>query len=259
MTPSANWRKPYRDSASCAAAAAHHAWWAALGAPVPTLHTVGPRELVFERVPGRHALPGDLPALAELLGRLHRGAYVAELHRARLDRPFRTADGTVIPDFLHRRLDALDRLLHDREVPSTGLTFGQATGVIYAALDGPACLYKDSNPRNFLISPSGPVLVDFDALTLAPAGYDLAKLLVTLVMTHGQLPTAPIREALTVYNSALTHPPCDLRPVRWADLMHWATFHHILTSPYQGRGGYRHRWTPYELEIAPSQEPGFPP
>lgn len=246
MTLTESWRKCYGDSASCAAAATHHAWLATLGAPIPALHTAGPRELVFEHVPGHHALPGDLPALAELLGRLHRTAYVTELQQARLDRPFRTAAGTVIPDFLHRRLDALDRLLHDQATSPASLTFDQATGIIHAALDGPACLYKDSNPRNFLITPNGPVLVDFDALTLAPAGYDLAKLLVTLVMTHGQLPAASMRGALAVYNTALTYPPCDLRPVLWTDLMHWATLHHILTSPYQGRNGYRHPWMPYQ-------------
>ena len=39
--------------------------------------------------------------------------------------------------------------------------------------------------RNVLVTPSGPALVDFDDLTLAPFGYDLAKLVVSTAMTFG--------------------------------------------------------------------------
>ena len=54
--------------------------------------------------------------------------------------------------------------------------FARAQRLIVAA-DGPAAFYKDANPRNFLITPAGhPVTIDFDDLTLAPFGYDLAKL-----------------------------------------------------------------------------------
>ncbi len=31
-------------------------------------------------------------------------------------------------------------------------------------------------------------------------------------------------------------------PVTWEQLMDWAEIHHILTSRYLGRAGYRHSW-----------------
>jgi Ser/Thr protein kinase RdoA (MazF antagonist) len=228
---------------------------AALGAPVPALLAVHDHALQFEHVTGNHARPGDLPVLAHLLGTLHRLAHTRELHRARLDRPHHTGTGTgtgtgmTIPDFLTRRRPAITRLLNARTVPEPTLTLPQALAAMEKAATGPACFYKDSNPRNFLLTPTGPVLIDFDVLTLAPAGYDLAKLLVTLTMTHGDLPADTLREALASYNTALTHqhdPPtdqCTLRPVLWRTLMTWAGLHHILTSPYRGRGGYRHGWS----------------
>ncbi len=61
------------------------------------------------------------------------------------------------------------------------------SALLHGACGGPAAFYKDANPRNFLITPAGPVTVDFDDLTLAPFGYDLAKLVVTLAMTYGAL------------------------------------------------------------------------
>ena len=43
---------------------------------------------------------------------------------------------------------------------------------------------------------TGPAIVDFDDLTLAPFGYDLAKLVVSTAMTHGPLPAEAITAAL---------------------------------------------------------------
>ncbi|MGH8965747.1 MAG: phosphotransferase, partial [Actinomycetes bacterium] len=138
-------------------------------------------------------------------------------------------------------------LLTSRTVPAAPLTTDQAIRELEAAADSPACLYKDSNPRNFLITDTATtsecVLVDFDVLTLAPAGYDLAKLIVTLTMTHGPLPNTQLQATRAAYNTALTDAPTRLRPVPWTALMTWANIHHILTSPYLGRGGYRHHWT----------------
>ncbi len=92
-----------------------------------------------------------------------------------------------------------------------------------------------SSPR------TGPVTIDFDDLTLAPFGYDLAKLIVTLAMTYGPLPAARIAAALGAYNAATRH--CRrLIPVTWEELMDWAEIHHILTSRYLGRAGYPHGW-----------------
>ncbi|GLW67456.1 hypothetical protein Arub01_56990 [Actinomadura rubrobrunea] len=244
------WTKHYPDSpdgtARCRTAAAHHAWLASLGAPVPRLLVAHPHKLEFEHIAGVHARPQDLPALACLLGDLHRVAYEHELHRARLDRPHHTTTGVTIPDFVSHRRIAIIRLLTQRAVPEPALSLSDAMNALDETLAGPAAFYKDSNPRNFLISTNGPVLVDFDTVTLAPLGYDLAKLIVTLAMTHGPIPDHQIRTALTTYNTALTHAIRELQPVPWKTLMTWAAIHHVLTSPYLGRGGYRHRWTAHQ-------------
>ncbi|GAA4155726.1 hypothetical protein GCM10022416_56400 [Actinomadura keratinilytica] len=100
------WTKHYPDSpegrATCRTAAAHHAWLASLGAPVPELLAARPHTLEFEHITEVHA-PQDLPTLAYPLGDLHRIAHKNELHRARLDRPYRTTTGVTIPDFVTRR------------------------------------------------------------------------------------------------------------------------------------------------------------
>ncbi len=92
-----------------------------------------------------------------------------------------------------------------------------------------------------MITPAGPVTVDFDDLTLAPFGYDLAKLVVSLSMTYGALGSARITAALDAYNTATRHLP-GVMPVTREQLMAWAEIHHILTSRYLGRAGYRHSW-----------------
>lgn len=241
------WTKRYPSAAASRTAAANHHWLTDLAAPVPALITIGEDHLEFDHVRGRHAQPRDLPQLASLLGELHHAAYAAELHRARLDRPHTTSTGLTIPDFITRRRAAVHTLLTSGAVPAPALTAAQALRTLESAAAHPACLYKDSNPRNFLITTTGTVaravLVDFDVLTLAPAGYDLAKLIVTLTMTHGPLPTVEIDRALSAYNTALTTAPTGLKAVNRAELTTWASIHHILTSPYLGRGGYRYAWT----------------
>lgn len=198
-------------------------------------------ELAFEHVSGRHAQPGDLVRLASHLGCAHAAAYVAELRHAWLAVPFRTASGHQIPSFLGSRLTAVARELGSGRVPSPAFSASQAQALLHGACASPAAYYKDANPRNFLITPGGPVTVDFDGLTLAPFGYDLAKLVVTLSMTHGTLPTAQITRAIDAYNTATIH-VAGLQPLTWRRLMAWAEIHHILTSRYLSRNGYQHSW-----------------
>jgi len=127
------------------------------------------------------------------------------------------------------------------------LTVRQAQRLI-AEADGPAAFYKDANPRNFLITPDGtPVTIDFDHLTLAPLGYDLAKLIVTTAMTHGPLPATGIAQALDAYNTAVRQHTATV-PVTWDELMNWAEIHHILTTRYASDGRYPHLWN----EVRPS-------
>jgi Ser/Thr protein kinase RdoA (MazF antagonist) len=193
-------------------------------------------ELDFAFVPGRHAKPADLVPLAQYLGQVHTAAHAAQLHEARLDTCYGTGSGHRIRGFPEPRLQAIETRLGSGRVHDPLLNAGDARRLFDDMADEPTAFYKDTNPRNVLVTSDGPVMVDFDDLTLAPFGYDLAKLIVTLTMTHGSLPE--IEEALTAYNTATA----EIAIVSWDELMIWAEFHHILTSPYLGRGGYKHSW-----------------
>lgn len=236
--------KCYETPQACAAAFFHHQWLSTHARPLhlPRLLLVGLRHMQMEYVNGRHALPADLEALARHLGDAHGTAWVAALHSARLDEPFAEGRSGVISDFVGPRLDALSRTERFQH------TFGAdgVANVIRLLRDhtgGPVAFYKDSNPRNILITPTGcPITLDVDDLTLAPFGYDLAKLVVGLAMTHGSLPVGALERALDAYNaSAAGHAP-ELGRTTLAHLLDFAEIHHMLTASYLGRGGYRHPW-----------------
>lgn len=240
---SGTYRKHYPDPAARRRAEANYRWLAGLGpARVPRLLSPEDRYLVFGHVSGRPVLPGDLTQVASHLGVLHHAAHDAELHRARLVEPLRSLSGHVIPGFPQRRLAALVRELASGAVPGPALDADQAARLILEACDGPAAFYKDANPRNFLITGNGIVTIDFDDLTLAPFGYDLAKLVVTLAMTHGRLPAEDIDSAISAYNTATGLARYRTGAVDRARLMAFAEIHHILTARFLGRGRYRYAW-----------------
>lgn len=228
--------KTYRTVEAASRAQTHHAWLADLGMAVPRLNARRGAVLDFETINGRHLEPGDLPDAARLLGEAHTAAYRRALHSARLDAPFDLPGVGTLPAFTAPRVARARRLLGKGSVPGPAFTADQAARIIDGAADQPAAFYKDANPRNFLITPTGIVAVDFDDLTPAPFGYDLAKLLMTTVMTHGPLPRNTAEEALDSYNQRVPHPCTRQR------LDDWTEIHHILTSPYLGRNGYAHGW-----------------
>jgi ubiquinone/menaquinone biosynthesis C-methylase UbiE len=236
--------KAYRDRAGRERAEQNYQWLSSLGGPMrlPRLLAAHGQHLLFEHVSGRHARPGDLEELASHLGATHASAHAGELHHAGLSEPFRTGSSHQIPGFPGARLAAIARELGSGAVPGPALTAGQAARLLRAACDGPAAFYKDANLRNVLITPTGPVTVDFDELTLAPFGYDLAKLVVTLAMTHGPLPARQVADAIDTYNAAARRHWPTARPVTWGMLMDFAEIHHILTARFLGRAGYRHSW-----------------
>jgi Ser/Thr protein kinase RdoA (MazF antagonist) len=236
--------KRYDSAPARNRAEANYRWLTRLQGPahLPELRYSGERELCFQHIEGRHALPADLTMLAAHLGDVHGSVHQAELRKAELPRPYRAAGGQVLPSFPAGRLAAVERELAAGHVPGARLTISQARRLITSA-DGPTAFYKDANPRNFLIAPDGtPVTIDFDDLTLAPFGYDLAKLIVTLAMTHGPIPTAAITEALGAYNLAANRHCPALPRVIWNELMGWAEIHHILTARYADNGRYPFPW-----------------
>ncbi|TDC60246.1 hypothetical protein E1258_15260 [Micromonospora sp. KC207] len=225
--------KRYDDPERCAAAAAHHAWLAGLGSGVrlPALVARGARHLVFERLSGRAPDVGDLPRAAAALGRLHAAAHQYELRAAHLDRPHTTSTGLVIPDFASPRQAALHRA-----AAAAGI-HGSVIGAVLDRTAVPVTFYKDPNIRNYLVNDNELAVVDFDDLTLAPFGYDLAGLLVTASMTYGRLADQSITRCLRAYRVAVAPQICSS-----ADLKRYAELHHLLTLRYLGRNGYRHPW-----------------
>ncbi|MDQ3151846.1 MAG: aminoglycoside phosphotransferase family protein [Actinomycetota bacterium] len=236
--------KRYPNTQSCHTALANYRWLAGLGTPLRLPRLVGTDRcgIDFEFIEGRPAELADLIALAAHLGDVHGAAFVTTLHHARLDEPFITADGHQVPDFLSRRADMLRRRLDERVVPAPRFDADRATALLRAAARAPAVIYKDCNPRNFLITETGAVTLDFDQVSLAPVGYDLAKLIVTLAMTHGTVSRGTIESALSAYNTAASRHDPALGYTGMTELRDWTEIHHILTSRYLGRHGYRYGW-----------------
>lgn len=228
--------KHYSTPERATAARAHRDWVAGLesGVRVPALRLAQPYLLVFEHLGHRRPGRADLGVLAQALGQLHAAAHTRQLHAARLDEPFTTPGGLVIPDFVRPRRKALDRI----PLPVAGM---------------PVAFYKDANIRNFLLTDHGVALLDFDDLTLAPFGYDLAKLLLSTAMTHGRPDACEVWCALEIYNTHTTqaagHPSCP--PER---LQLYTEFHHLLTARYLHHHGYRHPWP----QVRPWPTPEIP-
>jgi hypothetical protein len=230
--------KRYTDPARGVAAQAHLRWLQQLdsGVQLPHLYPSTATHLMLERLDGRLPEPSDLPELAGVLGRLHGISYARELHAAHLDQPFDTTTGTSICDFPAGRAHVLAHLRH------------QWSGA-------PAAFYKDANRRNFLITPSGPTLVDFDDLTLAPFGYDLAKLIVSTAMTFGVLPKQQVDTALTTYTRSVEEVGGPTAPCSTTQLAGYAEVHHLLTARYLYRNGYQHPWPTVRPWPAPASRP----
>ncbi len=224
--------KHYDDPRRAAAARAHHTWLASLdsGVRLPALLAATPHSLEFEHLGDRHPGPDDLPVLAAALGRLHTAAHTSQLHAAQLDIPFTTTGDLTIPDFATPRRATLEQM----PLPTAGL---------------PAAIYKDANIRNFILTDDGPAIVDFDDLTLAPFGYDLAKLVVSAAMTHGHIDRRIIEHAAAIYD---THTAlAESTRCSPQELRRYAEFHHLSTAHYLHRNGYRHLWS----DVGPWNEP----
>ncbi|SNX88519.1 phosphotransferase family enzyme [Streptomyces sp. TLI_55] len=236
--------KHYTDSTRVSAAVRHH-WWLvehALPLRLPTLGVTGPYSVSYQWIEGRPARPKDLPRLAQLLGNAHGAAWTRDLHAADLCEPHRFEDGTAFADYVTPRRAALQRRLEQGHLPGKA-----ALHAMWSLLDktaeGPAVFYKDSNPRNFLITETGTVFtIDTDDLTLAPPAYDLAKLVTTLVMTYGPLRPTAIDAALVLYNEAAARHNVRLGGTDRDRLDDFLALHAVLTAPYLGRHGYLHSW-----------------
>jgi hypothetical protein len=233
--------KHYTEHHRARAAAAHHTWLDQLGVPTPRLLAMRGTQIDLEYVHGRHAAPHDTLTVAALLGRIHGTAHRATLRTAVMNSAVPLGNGQSIEGFAAVRTAAIRSRLA-AGVPDPRLDLDEAEALLNGTEGQPPAIYKDTNVRNVLITTAGPVLIDFDDLTLAPFGYDLAKLLITTAMTYGHLPLGLIQRSLTAYNRTVCQQPGSPPACTLPDLIMWIEVHHILTSVYLGRHGYRHSW-----------------
>jgi hypothetical protein len=115
--------KRYASAPARNRAEANYRWLTRLQGPayLPELRYSGERELCFQHVEGRHAVPTDLTMLAAHLGDIHGAVHRAELRKAELPRPYHAAGGQVLPPFPAGRLAAVERELAAGHVPNRGL------------------------------------------------------------------------------------------------------------------------------------------
>ncbi|MCV2458270.1 phosphotransferase [Streptomyces sp. ICN988] len=234
--------KHYTTPERAAGAVRHHRWINAHAKPLrqPTLHTAGPDTLTFERIEGRSVRPEDLPRVAEVLGHAHGAAWASDLWYASLDTPHHFHDGATFDDYLGPRKFALRRRYEQGYLPNKA-ALRAMFGLLEATAQGPCAFYKDSNPRNFIITCTQDIVaVDTDDLSLAPMGYDLAKLVATLHLTYGPLTDQAVTTALLAYNVAARYHDIRLGTTDRGQLDSFLGLHAVLTAPYVGRNGYRY-------------------
>jgi hypothetical protein len=103
----------------------------------------------------------------------------------------------------------------------------------------PNALYKDSNVRNFIVQGRRILVIDFDDLTLAPTGYDLAKLIVSHSLTTGESVERFALSLLRRYEAGYRR-TCGVSSACSADALQlWIDVNEALTKKYIGRNGYR--------------------
>ncbi|MER5970328.1 phosphotransferase [Streptomyces sp. NPDC002055] len=234
--------KHYATPERAAGAVRHYRWINEHAKPLrqPTLYTVGPDSLAFERIEGRSVRPEDLPRMAELLGHAHGVAWASDLQSASLGIPHRFQDGTTFDDYLGVREVALRRRHEQGYLPNKAALHAML-GLLEATAQGPWAFYKDCNPRNFIITNTQDIVaVDTDDLSLAPMGYDLAKLIATLHLTYGPLTDQAVNAALLAYNAAARRHDARLGTTDRGQLDSFLGLHAVLTAPYVGRNGYRY-------------------
>ncbi|REF00526.1 phosphotransferase [Thermomonospora umbrina] len=233
------WTKTYRTSEAAKTAALYHSWIRDLGQlSTPDLLHQDSHTLIFTHVPGHHPSPDDLPAIASTLAGFHIAA-CRHLASAQMNQPHDIGRGVIISGFTERREQRLRHLLAEPSSLNTPLTAEKVSAWMARVAAHRPTVYKDANIRNFLLTPDV-VAVDFDTLTLAPLGYDLAKLIVSAAMTHGPLNFDLMNTTLTTYNEHLSQaglPTCSNE-----EFTTWLQMHHVLTSPYIGLNGYRFPW-----------------
>lgn len=236
--------KRYADPVQAATARDNYQWLASLdsGVLLPDLVKLSGTALVFTKLNGTVPGSSDLARLAATIGQLQRAA-APKLAAARLDREH-VSGNHIVEDFTESRRAALHLAAE-----AHGYDPRRIDAVLDRAAGMTAAFYKDSNVRNFILTTRGVAVIDFDDLTLAPHGYDLAKLITSFAMTLGHIDVQAVSAALNTYNTAIGYDACAAK-----DLAIWAELNWLLTANYMGRNGYRHPWPRVRPWTDPLQE-----
>ncbi len=235
-------QKHYVSVDRWAAALSHHALLTELDViHLPALldADLGSLTISWQHIPSARPLAEqDLPRVAHEMGRLHTAA------RRILSDPGRKPPR--IAGWAAPRASRLRTLLHRGLAPGASLDADHVDNALVIGEIEPACLYKDSNVRNYLVTHDDVlVTVDVDDLTLAPPGYDLAKLLLSWALTTGDLTAPLLSQCQTAYNEAVdltVNPGVNRRQCSLSQLLLWLEVNYVLTAPYLGRNGYEHSW-----------------
>jgi hypothetical protein len=233
--------KHYESPERAAAAVRHYRWIKEHAQPLrqPALLESGPDSLTYERIEGRSVRLQDLPRMAELLGHAHGAAWRSDLWSAGLGTPHLFDDGTPFDDYLGPREIALRRRHEQGYLPSKA-ALRTMLSLLRETAREPLVFYKDSNLRNSIVTDAGDIVtVDTDDLSLAPMGYDLAKLIASLHLTYGPLTDRAVEAALFAYNAAAGCHGAPLGSTDRRDIDAFLALHAVLTAPYVGRHGYR--------------------
>jgi Ser/Thr protein kinase RdoA (MazF antagonist) len=165
---------------------------------------------------------------------LNATAVLAEFHAAAIERTSGGMPKGSLLDFESPRRKPLLEAFGSRNTNSP-IRIDDLDRVFELAASGPSCVYKDANFRNMLNSKGRIYFVDFDDLTKAPIGYDLAKLWMTLKMSDPLLPNQTLLSCLATYNHRLSV------KTNLEELSVWLELNWLLTQRYVGTN-YLNRW-----------------
>lgn len=235
-----SWCKRFHSVAAATRAVVSQRWMFEESSLPPRIQAVEDRTVRYEPLRGRNLLPDELPKVAALLGqtdaRLSRGKL-----RGRIAGECISTDAVRIDGFADPfRVNALKKT----RAQGSLLSRSAAIGAVTRGCSFPAALYKDSNVRNFVVVGSRVRVVDFDVVTLAPPGYDLAKLVLSGALTWGVLDFHPL-DLLSEYVEAACDELGAERRVD-PDWFHvWLELHWMLTARYVAPTRYGFSWPDY--------------
>ncbi len=180
-------------------------------------------------VHGRHPRLDDVDRVCRELGRFH-GTLLTEALAPRL---------AELPGFAESRVDALAAAMGNFSAPAQ-MRENVERFVLLCDQQLPQAIYKDSNLRNLVIEDETVTHLDYDDLTRAPIGYDLAKFLLSVSLTFGVSP--PIDAALAAYcdSAAVAGAERQLLGVPPGMVEAMLEINWLLTAPYAGANGYIH-------------------